>query len=327
MPGLPIGTRGGVAVPYTFAENGEYDIQVWLARSLEGNVSGLREPRPHEMILLIDREPVATFTIQKSADVADTVLDRDLKTRVAVSAGPHELAVTFVKEGSSLLETGRQPLQSHYNDRRHPRITPAIDQVSVTGPYEAKGAGNTPSRRRLFVCQPEAERAPGRLAGRRDEETCAKEILTTLMRRAYRRPISKADVEGPMAFYREGRAGGDFEAGIGRALSAVLINPEFLFRVEADPKKTPPAAPTESAISSWHPGCRSSCGAASRTMNCSTRPFAEHSAGPEELEKQTRRMLADRRSFNLATNFAGQWLRLRNLEAVNPNAQSVPGLR
>ena len=167
MPGLPIGTRGGVAVPYTFAENGEYDIQVWLARSLEGNVSGLREPRPHEMMLLIDREPVATFTIQKSADVADTLIDRDLKTRVAVSAGPHELAVTFVKEGSSLLETGRQPLQSHYNDRRHPRITPAIDQVSVTGPYAAKGAGNTPSRRRLFVCQPARGtlRASARQAG------------------------------------------------------------------------------------------------------------------------------------------------------------------
>ena len=92
-------------------------------------------------MLLIDRQPVATFTIQKSADVDDTLLDRDLKTRVAVPAGPHELAVTFVKEGSSLLETGRQPLQSHYNDRRHPRITPAIDQVSVTGPYAAKGAG------------------------------------------------------------------------------------------------------------------------------------------------------------------------------------------
>jgi hypothetical protein len=160
MPGLPIGTRGGVAVPYTFAENGEYDIQVWLARSLEGNVSGLREPRPHEMILLIDRAPVATFTVQKSAGVADTLIDRDLKTRVAVSAGPHELAVTFVQDGSSLLETGRQPLQSHYNDRRHPRITPAIDQVSVTGPYAAKGAGNTPSRRRVFVCQATPARVP-----------------------------------------------------------------------------------------------------------------------------------------------------------------------
>src|SRR4029453_8127876 len=206
MPGLPIGTRGGVAVPYTFAETGEYDIQVWLARSLEGNVSGLREPRPHEMILLIDREPVATFTIQKSAGVAETVIDRDLKTRVAVTAGPHELAVTFVKDGSSLLESGRQPLQSHYNDRRHPRITPAIDQVSVTGPYVAKGAGNTPSRRRLFVCQPSLAGAAASFgaAGRvGDEEKCAKEILTTLMRRAYRRPVSTADLKAPMAFYRE----------------------------------------------------------------------------------------------------------------------------
>src|SRR4030095_13919682 len=148
LPGLPIGTRGGVAVPYTFAEDGEYDIQVWLARSLEGNVSGLREVRQHEMLLLIDREPVATFTIQKTANVDHHVADRDLKARVAVSAGPHELAVTFVKDGSSLLESGRQPLQSHYNDRRHPRITPAIDQVSVTGPYAAKGAGNTPRDRK-----------------------------------------------------------------------------------------------------------------------------------------------------------------------------------
>src|SRR5262245_38515542 len=240
LPGLPIGTRGGVAVPYTFAENGEYDIQVWLAKSLEGNVSGLREPRPHEMIVLIDREPVATFTIQKTANVDDTVVDRDLKARVAVSAGPHELAVTFVKDGSSLQESGRQPLQSHYNDRRHPRIAPAVDQVSVAGPYAPTGAVDTPSRRRLFVCRP---------AG--DEEKCAKTILTTLMRRAYRRPISSADLERPMAFYREGRAprladarsgqaSGDFEAGIGNALGAVLVNPAFLFRVEPDPEKTPP---------------------------------------------------------------------------------------
>ena len=313
MPGLPIGTRGGVAVPYTFAENGEYDIQVWLARSLEGNVSGLRDPRPHEMMLLIDREPVATFTIQKSPEVADTLIDRDLKTRVAVSAGPHELAVTFVREGSSLLESGRQPLQSRYNDRRHPRITPAIDQVSVTGPYLAKGAGNTPSRRRLFVCQPVG-----------DEETCAKEILTTLMRRAYRRPVSKADVDGRMAFYREGRAGGDFEAGIGRALSAVLVSPEFLFRVETDPKKTPAGGAYR--ISDLELASRLSFFLWSSIPDDELLDAAIRGklSRPEELEQQTRRMLADRRSFNFATNFAGQWLRLRNLEAVNPNASQFP---
>ena len=329
LPGLPIGTRGGVAVPYTFAESGEYDIQVWLARSLEGNVSGLRDPRPHEMILLIDREPVATFTIQKSAAVADTLIDRDLKTRVTVSAGPHELAVTFVKDGSSLVESGRQPLQSRYNDRRHPRITPAVDQVSVTGPYAPKGAGNTPSRRRLFVCPPSLAGTSASFveAGQRagDEERCAKEILTTLMRRAYRRPISKEDLDGPMAFYREGQAeAGDFEAGIGRTLSAVLVNPAFLFRVEAEPKQAPPGRVYR--ISDLELATRLSFFLWSSIPDDELLDAAIRGtlSRPAELEKQTRRMLADRRSFNLATNFAGQWLRLRNLEAVNPSAEQFP---
>ena len=313
LPGLPIGTRGGVAVPYTFAENGEYDIQVWLAKSLEGNVSGLREPRPHEMIVLIDREPVATFTIQKTANVDDTVVDHDLKARVAVSAGPHELAVTFVKDGSSLQESGRQPLQSHYNDRRHPRIAPAVDQISVAGPYAPKGAVDTPSRRRLFVCQP---------AG--DEEKCAKAILTTLMRRAYRRSISSADLERPMAFYREGRAGGDFEAGIGSALSAVLANPAFLFRVEPDPEKTPPGGVYR--VSDLELASRLSFFLWSSIPDDQLLDAAIRGTltRPGELEKQTRRMLADRRSSNFATNFAGQWLRLRNLEAVVPDARQFP---
>src|SRR5262249_13190688 len=104
--------------------------------------------------------------------------------------------------------------------------------ISMTGPYAAKGAEDTASRRRVFVCRP---------AGADQEEACAKTILATLMRRAYRRPIAKADVEGPMAFYRTGRAAEDFDAGMTRALSAVLINPEFLFRVESEPKNLPAA--------------------------------------------------------------------------------------
>src|SRR5262245_29528522 len=341
-PGLPNGTRGGVAVPYTFAENGEYDIQVWLAKSLEGNVSGLREPRPHEMIVLIDREPVATFTIQKSSTVDDTVVDRDLKARVAVSAGPHELAVTFVKDGSSLQESGRQPLQSHYNDRRHPRIAPAVDQVSVAGPYAPKGAVDTPSRRRLFVCSPSLAGATASFGGAGqvgDEEKCAKTILTTLMRRAYRRPVSNTDLEGPaspkraegssrgggpMAFYREGRAGGDFEAGIGSALSAVLVNPAFLFRVEPDPEKTPPGGVYR--VSDLELASRLSFFLWSSIPDDELLDAAIRGAlsRPGELERQTRRMLADRRSSNLATSFAGQWLRLRNLEAVVPDARQFP---
>ncbi|HXI27216.1 MAG TPA: DUF1592 domain-containing protein, partial [Vicinamibacterales bacterium] len=315
LPGLPIGTRGGVSMSYTFAEDGEYDLQVWLARNLEGAVAGLREGRTHDLILLVDRAPVATFTIQRSPDGDDTVVDRDLKSRVAVSAGPHELAVTFVKEGSSLLESARQPLQSRFNDRRHPRSTPAIDQISVTGPYAATAGGNTPSRRRLFVCRP---------AGRDNEDRCANTILTTLMRRAYRRPISKTDLEAAMAFYREGRADGDFEAGIGKALSAVLVSPEFLFRVETDPKKTPAGGTYR--ISDLELASRLSFFLWSSIPDDELLDAAVRGAlsGPAELEKQTRRMLADHRSFNLASNFAGQWLRLRNLEAVNPDARQFP---
>ena len=224
----------------------------------------MREPRAHELMVLVDRQPVANFTIEKPAGADATVLDKDLKARVTVRAGPHEIGVTFVKDGSSLLETARQPLQSHFNDRRHPRSAPAIDQISMTGPYEAKGAENTPSRRRLFVCRPEAERRAG--AGgppaSNKEEACAKTILTTLMRRAYRRPIASADVEGPMAFYREGRAEKGFDTGIFRALSAVLINPEFLFRVESEPKKIPAGGVYRISDSSscGIPACRPSDG-------------------------------------------------------------------
>src|SRR5206468_3790455 len=109
LPGLPIGTRGGASVSYTFAQDGEYDIQILLARDLAGTVSGLREARAHELLVLLDREQVGTFTIQKPANGDDTLLDKDLKVRVAVHAGPHNIGVTFVKEGSSLIETVRQP--------------------------------------------------------------------------------------------------------------------------------------------------------------------------------------------------------------------------
>jgi len=315
LAGLPLGTRGGVSVSHTFVRDGEYEIQIWLARDLEGSVAGLREPRAHDLMVLVDRQPVANFTIEKPAGADATVLDKDLKARVTVQAGPHEIAVTFVKDGSSLQESARQPLQAHFNERRHPRNTPAISQISMTGPYEAKGAENTPSRRRLFVCRPEGER---------QEEACAKTILATLMRRAYRRPIAKAEVEGPMAFYREGRTGKDFDAGIGNALSAVLINPEFLFRVESEPKNIPASGVYR--ISDLELASRLSFFLWSSIPDDEllAAAIAGKLSRPAELERQTRRMIADRRSFNLASNFAGQWLRLRNLEAVNPNARLYP---
>ncbi len=315
VPGLPLGTRGGVVIPYTFAQDGDYDIQVRLARNRTGNIGGLRDRQPHEMEILLDRVPVASFTVQRPERGDDALVDRDLKVRASVTAGPHDLGVTFLRNASSLMETERRPGQSHFNETRHPRLTPAVYQVSITGPYAPQGVSDTPSRERLFVCRP---------AEASEEEGCAREILSTLMRRAYRRPVSDADLDGPMAFYREGRAGGDFDAGIGRALSAVLINPQFLFRVEVDPDRG-------GGIPAYHV---SDLELASRLsfFLWSSIPDDElldaairgELSDPDELERQTRRMLADPRSFNLASNFAGQWLRLRNLASLSPNGRLFP---
>src|SRR5262249_19455009 len=300
LPGLPIGTRGGVSRSYTFAQDGEYEIQILLMRDLAGVIRGVREARPHELLVLLDREPVATFTVGKAGNGDLTLNEKPMKARVPVKAGPHNIAVTFVKEGSSLVDTPRQPTESRFNDRRYPRTAPAIDQVSVTGPYAPKGAGDTPSRRRLFVCRPSGE-------DKEQEEKCAGEILSTLMRRAYRRPIAKAEVDKPMAFYRKGRAEGDFDAGITMALSAVLTNPEFLFRVESDPKKV--AANGVYRISDLELASRLSFFLWSSIPDDELLDDAVRGklSQPAEFEKQARRMLADRRSFNLATNFAGQW--------------------
>ena len=330
VPGLPIGTRGGVLIPYTFAQDGEYDIQIYLARGYAGDIDGLKESQPHELTLLLDRTPIGGFTVQKPANGDDSLLDKNLKIRVRVTGGPHHLGVTFVRNASSLIETPRQPLLAHFNERRHPRLTPAILQVSITGPYSPQGGGDTPSRRKIFVCHPTSGRDEPATSRRSSpavessEGGCAKTVLSALMRRAYRRPISETDLERPMAFYREGRSEGDFDAGIGRALSAVLISPEFLFRVELDREKSPAGAPYR--ISDLELASRLSFFLWSSVPDDALLDSAIRGElhRPDVLERQVRRMLADHRSYNLATNFAGQWLRLRNLTSVDPNVRLYP---
>jgi len=319
VAGLPMGTRGGISVSYTFAQDGEYDIQIRLARNRTGNIGGLRRRGGlHTVQLLLDRMPVATFTVERPDGGDDALADSHLKLRVRVTAGPHDVGATFLKKASSLLETERQPLLSHFNEQRHPRLTPAIYQVTITGPYAPQGAGDTPSRRRIFVCTPTGAGPP------QEDEACAEEILSTLMRRAYRRPISAADVEGPMAFYREGRSDGDFDVGIGRALTAVLVNPKFLFRVELDPDQI--ASGAAYRISDLELASRLSFFLWSSLPDDELLDVAIRGdlGRPGELERQARRMLADSRSHNLASNFAGQWLQLRNLAAVSPSPRLYP---
>ncbi|MDQ6701367.1 MAG: DUF1592 domain-containing protein [Acidobacteriota bacterium] len=314
---LPLGTRGGRVVPYTFPLDAEYDVQLRLQRDRNEHVEGLYEPT--EVELMLDGERVHLFTVKpppKTVDHHD--VDTGLKARIPVKAGPHKLAVAFVKRPSALLETERQPYQAHFNMDRHPRITPALYTISIIGPYDAKGPGNTPSRRRIFVCQPSGNSKPG------EEEACAKRILATLMRRAYRRPVTDVDLQAPLNFYKTARKEQGFEAGIEMALSSVLVSPEFLFRVEQDPAGAAPN--TAYLISDLELASRLSFFLWSSIPDDELLDAAVQGKlkTPAVLDQQVRRMLADDRSRALVNNFAEQWLYLRNLASMTPDMRLFP---
>jgi len=314
VEGLPLGTRGGTLISYTFPQDGQYDVRIWLTRDRNEEVEGLTEP--HKLQVLLDRNSVAEFTVTPPANHdQQKLVDAKLTARIAATAGPHELGVTFLKNPSSLLETKRQPYQAHYNMHRHPRISPAIYQVSVTGPYDATGHGDTPSRRRIFISKPTSAD---------DEADCAKRILAAIVRRAYRRAVTDDDLAGPMKFYREGRAEGDFDAGIELALTSVLINPQFLFRIERDREGV--AANAAYPVDDFSLASRLSFFIWSSIPDDQLLDLAaRHELGkPEVLKAQVRRLLADRRSENLTKNFAAQWLYLRNLDAITPDLRLFP---
>jgi hypothetical protein len=313
IEGLPIGTRGGALVAHNFPQAGEYEIQVHLMRDRNEDLEGLSGI--HELEVLIDRERVDLFSIQRPKSGNDRSVDANLKSRVKVSAGPHKLGVTFVKQPASLLETTRQPLNVHFNYYRHPRIGPAIYEVSIVGPFEASGPGDTPSRRRILTSRP---------TGAADEEKCAQQILANLARRAYRRPVGDEDLKRPLEIYRAGHAEGGFEAGIESALSSILVNPQFLFRIERDPPNTPPK--TAYRISEVELAARLSYFLWSSMPDDELLDLAESDklSRPDILEQQVRRLLADRRSQSLVTNFAAQWLYLRNLDSASPDMRLFP---
>jgi len=330
VQGLPLGTRGGLRIPYTAPQDGEYDIQVWLTRDRNEQVEGLRGA--YELEVLLDRKRMAAFTVKPPAKgEGHDKVDAKLKARVAVTAGPHDLGVTFLQNPPDVLETKRQPYEAHWNLHRHPRPSPAIYQVTVTGPYNAKCHGRTPSLRRILSREPNPLTLPspplggeGRVRGLADEEACARKSLSDLLRRAYRRPVTPASLEKVMNFYRQGRKEGDFDAGIEMALSAVLVNPQFLFRIEQDPKDLAPK--TTYRVSDIDLASRLSFFLWSSIPDEELLDLAARNElhKPVAFEKQVRRMLADERSRNLATNFAAQWLHLRNLESITPDLRLFP---
>ena len=315
VDGLPVGTRGGTLFPHTFPLDADYEIVIRLTRDRDEQVEGLREP--HQVELLLDGERLRLFEVVPPRHIGDhSAVDKHLRARLPISAGPHQIGVTFLKRPWAVLETDRQPYQAHFNAYRHPRVQPAVYEVTVIGPYDPRGPGSTPSRNRVFVCRPE---------GSGDEEGCVRRILTTLMRRAYRRGVTESDLESPLDFYRRGRSDGGFEAGIEMALSSILVSPEFLFRVERDP---PGVAPnTAYPISDLELASRLSFFLWSsipddELLDAAIRGELRH---PGVLEQHVRRMLDDRRSSALVSNFAAQWLHLRNLESATPDMRLFPG--
>jgi hypothetical protein len=320
IDGLPFGTRGGALVNHIFPVEGVYELQVRLMRNRNENVEGLSER--HELELTIDGERIQVFTVEPKRSTppggvyyADEEADTHLKTRVAVKAGPHAVAATFIRKTGALLETERQPYIARFNQDRHPRTQPAVYSVSIGGPFDAAAAGDTPSRQKIFICK------PVRTA---DEDGCAQKIISSLARRAYRRPVTNDDTRALIAFYREGRRGSNFENGVEMALRAMLTSPEFLFRIERDPENV--RAKTPYRISDVELASRLAFFLWSSIPDDELLDLAARGRlrDPAELEKQVRRMLADPRSESLVSNFADQWLYLRNLPATNPDARLFP---
>ena len=317
VTGLPIGTRGGALIPYNFPQSGEYEIQIRLARDRNEEVEGLHER--HQLQVLLDRDLLAKFEVKPPKDKNHSLVDAHLVARIQATAGPHNVGVTFVKKPKALVETKREPYAAHFNMHRHPRLSPAVYQVSIAGPFTTTLAvtseQSTPSRNRILISQPKKVD---------QEPDCAQQIVSQLIRRAYRRPIQPEDLVQPMKFYAAARATGNFESGIEAALSAVLVNPNFLLRIEHDP--SPIAADTVYRISDIELASRLSFFLWSSLPDDELLELAERGTlhQPNVLEEQTRRMLADARSSNLIDNFAAQWLYLRNLDSITPDLRQFP---
>ncbi|HEX4136032.1 MAG TPA: DUF1592 domain-containing protein [Bryobacteraceae bacterium] len=322
VEGLPLGTRGGLVFTHNFPLDGDYALKAVLARNSVEVTRGLEEA--HQVEILIDGERVFQATVggKDDSDLATKnplssreTLERRLQTRVRIKAGPHLVGVTFVQKDHAEFDYLLQPFLRTTLDPVNEVGLPHIEKLSVAGPYKATGSGDTPSRRQVFVCRPAKDS---------DELSCATKILSTLARRAYRRPVADSDLQPLLAFYREGRKNGSFDSGIERALRLILSNPQFLFRFERDPAGLVPG-------SSYRIGDVELASRLSFFLWSSIPDEELLNAAvdgklkdPAELDRQVKRMLADPRSASLVTNFSSQWLFLRNLRAVTPDPRLFP---
>ncbi|MCY4076523.1 MAG: DUF1592 domain-containing protein [Acidobacteria bacterium] len=322
MEGLPFGTRGGMVVDYNFPEDAEYVFEILP--------DGPLRIEPHDLEVTIDGERIALLTVGKRPDPDDprglyTPQIEALEVRTPVTAGPHAIGVAFLRKTSAEPEGIRKLYLRPFTGEGSggdSRYQPYVESVTIAGPYESSGARpveGTPSRERIFTCRP----ATGD-ASAADEAACAREILATVARRAYRRPVGDDDVARLLTFYDRGRAAGSFDNGIEMALRRLLVSPEFLFRVERDPEGIAPGASYR--LSDLELASRLSFFLWSSIPDDALLAAAERGelGDPEAFEAQVERMLADPRSEALVGNFAGQWLTLRNAAAVRPDEDEFP---
>jgi hypothetical protein len=323
---LPPGTRGGLMALHTFPLDGEYVIKVKLLEINLGSIRGLEYQ--HQLEVTVDGERVLLAPVggpedytQSSLNATNVVnsLAERLQVRVKVKAGQRHVGAAFLQKPASQGGQRLQPfLRSTLIATDHTGL-PHVENVTVTGPFNPTGASETASRQRLFTCTPSKPRR-----ARADEKACAEKIVSTLARRAYRRPLTEADLSSLMKFYDAGRSEGSFDRGIEMAVRAVLVSPKFIFRVEQDPVGVAPGTPYR--ISDLELASRLSFFLWSSIPDDELLEVASRGRlrKGDELERQVRRMLADRRADALVANFAGQWLHIRNLRNTTPDKNDFP---
>ena len=342
---LSPGTRGGLLAMHTFPLDGEYVIKVKLLQTNLASVRGLEYE--HQFEITLDGERVLLAPVGgpdqyvrsglNATEVANE-LEARLQVRVKARAGQRAVGAAFLRRPPVFGGNRLQPfLRTTLIATDHLGF-PHVESMTVSGPFNAEPASETPSRQRVFICRPLNPASAFALratadtkaglhnpaeAGLYDDE-CAKKIVSTLARRAYRRDVTDADLAGPLSFYEQGRTEAGFERGIELALRAILVSPKFVFRVERNPAGL--AAGTAHRISDFELASRLSFFLWSSIPDDELLNAA--SAGrlrrPEELERQVRRMLADPRSDALVHNFAGQWLHVRNINGTTPDKNLFP---
>ena len=318
VAGLPFGTRGGMVVDFNFPEDAEYVISVVP--------DGPLYIEPHELELTLDGERLEVFTVGRALEPGQRrsqYAEADAReVRVRVSAGPHRVAAAFLRKTLAEPERTRKLYKRPFTGEgsgADSRYQPYLERVTIAGPFESRGTRplvDTPSRARIFTCEPGSDAASA--------ADCAADILSGLARRAFRRPVTGEDVDRLLVFYEQGAATGGFDGGIELALRRLLVSPELLFRIVEDPAGLAPG--TAYTLSDLELASRLSFFLWSSIPDDELLDAAVRGelGDPAVLEAQTRRMLADPRAQALVTNFAGQWLSLRNAAAVQPDEDLFP---